>query len=213
MCILYAAFLLQILILPLFYVTYFYKHGTKKTTIQDYSFKALNLYAILSITILPIPMYNIFLAFIFCNEQSPITQNFTCYVGFYYLHAACAMLGCLLLSINTILNCIIYIETNHSSTKPFAAPPSRLNIIKLLFKILIVLYFVLFFNGRFGQYFVWAQFGIACAILTLRVQNTPFYMQSVNTLLIHLESFYIWISFYSVSCMVSLIYSALTHHY
>jgi hypothetical protein len=151
--ILYSALFVHLAVIPLISECYYYKHGTKKSAFQDYSFQIMNMYAIMSITILPIPLYNIFMAIVFCDPNSPITRNFQCYEGIYYLHFGAAILGLVLLSILSILNCIVYIEINHSSQKPFASPSSRLNIMKLFMKILIVEYFTIFFQSKLAHYF------------------------------------------------------------
>jgi len=89
----------HLLLIPCIYVVYKYTHGKKKTTIEYQAFTILNFYAIASITCLPLPFYNVLLAFIFCDSNQPITANFQCYQGIYYLHFVTAIIGMILLSL------------------------------------------------------------------------------------------------------------------
>jgi len=73
-------------------------------------------------TIAAIPSYNIFIAIIYCNTNSPISKEFDCYEGFYIVHLTIACIGCFILAFFSITFILIYIDLNPCSTIPFAAP-------------------------------------------------------------------------------------------
>jgi len=114
----------------------------------------LNIYAVCLLTISVIPFYNIFIAVTFCFKNSPITENFECYNGFYYVHFSIGILGILITSFFAILAALIYIDTNLNSKIPFAAPGSKLNIIKLFIKIILTIYYTVFYTKTFHKYMV-----------------------------------------------------------
>ena len=89
----YITLVVHLLVIICIYIAYNYVHGKKKTSTQDYVFSILNLYGVASRTILPIPAYNLFFAFIFCDKTSPIHQNFQCFSGTYYIHFGSALLA------------------------------------------------------------------------------------------------------------------------
>jgi hypothetical protein len=140
----------HILLIPCIRIVYKYKHGKKKSTTEEYAFSILNLYAMALLTCLPLPFYNVLMSFAFCDNTQPIMRNFVCYEGIYYLHFSTAVLGMILLSIFSVICNLIYIRTSPCSTAPFASPPTKLNIIKWVYKVAIMLFYTISQDGHLG---------------------------------------------------------------
>jgi len=94
----------------------------KISTLHTYSVRILSLYGLLLTTVAAIPSYNIFIAIIYCNQDSTISAEFECYEGFYLIHIIAACLGMFILVVFSIIFILIYIDLNPCSLIPFAAP-------------------------------------------------------------------------------------------
>ena len=129
------------------YIVYSIVRYKKKTsTFLTYSLKIFSLYALLLNTILTIPFFEIFIGTIFCNSDDNIHANMVCYSGLYFLHLTIAIFGMIFLISFTLMFTLLYIDINPNSTIPFAAPQSKLNLLKLIIKFLLPLYIVVDFN-------------------------------------------------------------------
>ena len=123
----------------------------KSSTIMTYSLRIFSFYGLLLTTITTIPFYNIFISIIYCNKESPISSGFECYTGLYYIHLSAAIIGCIILFVFSLVFTMLYIDLNPNSKIPFAAPQSRINLFRLLIKILLPLNFTVFFKGDLNQ--------------------------------------------------------------
>ena len=96
--------------------------NVKASNFLTYGIKLLSTYGLLLNTIFSLPFYNIFIAVIYCNDESEIDKNITCYQGMYYIHFICAILGIIFLIILTLFFTILFIDLNPNGEIPFAAP-------------------------------------------------------------------------------------------
>ena len=115
----------------------------KSSTFLTYSLKIFSLYALLLNTIITIPFFNIFLATLYCQKDSPVHPNTSCYSGLYFLHIASAIIGMILMLIFCFMFTLLYIDLNPNSSIPFASPQSKINLFRLAIKFILPLYFTL----------------------------------------------------------------------
>ena len=136
------------MILLLFIFIVFKNQQSKKkvSAVFAYSVKILSFFALLINTILAFPLMSVFLSAIFCFENDNIHGNLTCYDGIYFLHLIIGVLGLLLFLIFSIMFILLFADLNPWSTVPFASPQSRLPLIRLVLKLILVLYFTLDFH-------------------------------------------------------------------
>lgn len=104
----------------------------------------MNYYAVLIITISTIPIYNIFIAVIFCFDDSRIPISMNCYEGVYFIHFTVALIGLMVFLAIAIIISLFYIDTNLASKLPFASPSSKFNVFRLFLKLVITSYYLLF---------------------------------------------------------------------
>ena len=97
--------------------------------------------------------------------------NFQCYQGIYYIHFGTAILGTLLLTLFVFFFNVIYIQTSFCSTVPFAAPPTKFNVIKLTYKIIITLFFTIVQNGHLGEIISIVMFVMFSVLLAMRIRK------------------------------------------
>ena len=129
------------------YIIYFIVRNKKKaSTFLTYALKILSLYGLLLNTILTIPFFQIFIATLYCNTNDDIHANMVCYSELYFLHLTIAILGMIFLISFTFIFTLLYIDLNPNSTIPFAAPQSKLSLLKLAIKFLLPLYIVIDFD-------------------------------------------------------------------
>lgn len=200
---LYVTFVVHIFLIICIYIAYKFEHGKKKTTTQDYAFSILNLYAVASRTILPIPLYNLFLAFLVCETGSPIHSEFTCYQGIYYLHFFVALIGFILVVIFSFICALIYMDTYLNSVIPFASPPNKIPLFKLCIKIWLIVYKSFYWDSTFlDQIFVFTLFALYVALLYMRVTNAPFYNLEVFNVCVTYESTLVWFNIYTLTMVI-----------
>lgn len=94
----------------------------KSSTLQTYGVKFLSIYALLITTVLPLSVFNSYLATIICNQTSPYSVFTTCYSIEHIIHLTVAIIGLISFIIIALLYCYLYIDMNPFSTIPFAAP-------------------------------------------------------------------------------------------
>ncbi len=78
-----------------------------------------------------------------CFDEDSIHSGMTCYQGIYFLHLIVGIIGFIMHFIMMIFATSFYIDLNPWSNVPFAAPQSRINLIKVLMKIGLCLYIIL----------------------------------------------------------------------
>lgn len=119
------------------------RSNKKTSTVLAYSLKFLSIYGILLNTILAFPFYNIFIGALYCNSSDKIHGTLTCYSGQYWGHFAVGLIGIFVLLFTSFLFNILYIDLNPRSNIPFAAPQSRLNLLRMVLKIAVIIYTVI----------------------------------------------------------------------
>ena len=87
-----------------------------------------------------IPIFQICLAFLACNQNKYMSQSFMCFEGTYFLHFIVALVSLLLHIFNSVLYHIFYQDPNPFSSHPYAIPFTRQSYIKPLLKVLLPLY-------------------------------------------------------------------------
>ncbi len=102
--------------------------------------KIMNVYAILITTVISLPLFDIFFNAIICRDDDHTNGNIACYQGIYWLHFLSGLLGLIMHSIISIGISILFIDLNPHSNSPFAAPKSRINLLKLALKAALPLY-------------------------------------------------------------------------
>ena len=115
----------------------------KTSTLLTYSLKVLSVYGLFVNTVLFLPTIQMFISTVICSDSLGIGKNGQCYTGFYFFHFAVGIIGIILSIIVSLTFTLLYIELNPYSKIPFAEPQSKLNLGRLLLKIVIVLYFSL----------------------------------------------------------------------
>ncbi len=119
----------------------------------DYLLKALSGYNLLLTTILAFPFFHICMATFICRDDDDKHGDMECYKGIYFLHIVVALIGMVFLLITTYIFGLLSLDLNPWSKVPYAAPGSKVNVIKLVFKILIVLYINLDYKVTFEGFF------------------------------------------------------------
>jgi len=84
-----------------------------------------------------------------CRSDDPIHDGLDCYKGTYFIHFIAALIGTIILLFMSFLSTILCIDLNPWSLAPFAAPRSRLNVLKLLAKIAVPIFFIVDYQVRF----------------------------------------------------------------
>lgn len=143
---LYAAFGLQVFVVLLFLgllLSRATKLKKKGSTFLTYTLKVLGLYMVVNNTILGIPFLNVFYSALYCQDDDKIHDSITCYSGIYWLHLAIGVIGLVLFLGVTLLVQTLFIERNPFSSIPFSSPLTRIDLLKLVFKIALPLYIVL----------------------------------------------------------------------
>ena len=115
--ILYLVFSVQFIMLILvIIITYNLAQSKKKTsTSLTYILKIFSLYGLLLNTVLTIPFFNIFIATIYCDNNSPFSQGLGCYTGIYFLHIAIALVGLVLFLIFLLMFGLLYVELKYTN--------------------------------------------------------------------------------------------------
>lgn len=112
----------------------------KSSTFLTYGIKLLSSYGLLLNTIITIPFFNIFIAAIYCQDESQISKNLGCYSGIYFLHLAIALVGLLIQIVFSILFTVLYIDLNPNSQIPFAAPQVTIILVTKKKKQILIMY-------------------------------------------------------------------------
>ena len=119
------------------------------STFLTYSLKIFSLYELLLNTIATIPLFNVFFATFECNSSDPIHDGTSCYQGIYFMHLTAGIIGLILILFFIFMSTLLYVEINPNPAIPFAAPQSRLGLIKLMLKIALPLYILMDYNVKF----------------------------------------------------------------
>lgn len=131
-------------LLLFFFITFRIQKSRKKTsTILTYFIKIFSIYALLLNKILAIPFFNILLGTLICFEDDKLHGNLSCYSGIYFLHFVIALLGLIIQLFFSIFFHLLFIDLNPCSNLQFAAPQSRLNLIRLMIKLALPLYIII----------------------------------------------------------------------
>jgi len=197
--ILYIVFIIQVIMVLLFLATAFQLARSKKksSTITTYSLKVLSSYMLLLSTVFALPIFNVYLASLMCFDEDSIHTGLTCYQGIYFLHLVVGIIGFIIHFVMMILATSFYIDLNPWSNVPFAAPQSRINLIKVLMKIGLCLYIILDYKKSGTKEFIAVYGVIWVGLHILRYRQTPHYNRSIFRTTIGLESLILW------SCIIS----------
>jgi len=197
----YIFFAMQLIMLLLAIVTAIYlaKSKRKTSTVLTYSLKVLSVYGLLINHVLALPAFQLFINAMICNDDDNLHGGIQCYEGIYFFHLVMGIIGFITFFSVSILFCLLYNELNPYSKIPFASPQSKLNLGKVLLKIVIPLYFTLDYKANLVKGFIVVYGIIWLAILVLKFRQTPCYNKSVFRFSLGLESIILW------SCLISII--------
>ena len=142
---LYVALALQVLMMIVVVVILIKLEESKKKTLTIVydTVRILSLYALLLITIAPLPLSQIFLESVICQEGDALRMGEECYTGVHMANMIAGVAGMTITLFLSFIAQILYIDFNPSSTLPFANSQSRVGIIKLIFKICLPVYVIL----------------------------------------------------------------------
>jgi PAS domain S-box-containing protein len=197
----YVFFAMQLIMLLLAVVTAIYlaKSKRKTSTVLTYSLKVLSVYGLLINHVLALPAFQLFINAMICNDADDLHGGIQCYQGIYFFHLVMGIIGFITFFSVSILFCLLYNELNPYSKIPFASPQSKLNLGKILLKIVIPLYFTLDYKANLVKGFIVVYGIIWLSILVLKYRQTPCYNKSVFRFSLALESIILW------SCLISII--------
>jgi len=115
----------------------------KSLTVVYYTVRLLSFYALLLITIGPLPMSHIFLRSIICQDDDPFGEGVSCYTGVRLANTIAGAVGMFFVLFFSIIVQSLYIDFNPSSNIPFAKSQPRLGLIKLVFKLCLPVYIIM----------------------------------------------------------------------
>ena len=147
----YVFFFIQLVMLLLMTGTAFVLAQSKRktSTVLTYSLKTLSVYGLVINSLLIMPTFQMFVSIIICNSSDTIKRGNACYSGFYFFHFAVGIIGFIISFVVSLTFTLLYIELNPYSPIPFAAPQTKLNLGKLLLKLVIALYLALDYDVLF----------------------------------------------------------------
>jgi len=131
------------LLLGIVTTIYLARSKRKTSTVLTYSLKVLSVYGLLINHVLALPAFQLFITAIICNQEDNLHGDLECYQGIYFLHLTLGIIGFLTFFSVSILFSMLLVELNPYSSISFASPLSKLNLGKLLLKVIIPLYFTL----------------------------------------------------------------------
>jgi hypothetical protein len=137
--------------------------------------KLLNFTALMTVTVFTVPFYNVLMSILMCYKDSPVSKDFKCYEGTYYIHFSFACLGMVIMVLFSLIFSLLYIDQNPCSQHPFAGPQSRLSIFRLFLKISIPLYFLIDYQKNNSLLFIYIITAIYFLMLIIRVKATEMY--------------------------------------
>ena len=142
---LYVVFGIEILAVMLLLLSTFGSKRNKKkqSAIISYFIKISSIYALLLVTIATIPFYEIFFVTLCCRDGDHVHGSIVCYSGIYWVHLAIGILGLIILIIMTILLVLLFVDANPNSPVAFAAPHSKISLLRFILKVALPLYFTL----------------------------------------------------------------------
>lgn len=165
-----------------------------KSTFLTYGIKILSGYGLLLNTIIAIPFYNIYIAVLYCKEDSSISQNFTCNQGIYILHIVISVFGLIFLVMLSMLFTNLYIDLNPNSTIPFAQPQSSTNFFKLILKIFLPFYMIIDYNRNWVEEYIVLMVLAYLLLLIQRYRSAPNYNRSVHSFQILCDIVLFWVT-------------------
>lgn len=169
-----------------------------KSTFLTYGIKILSGYGLLLNTIATIPFYNIYLATIYCKQDSPVTKEFTCNQGVYILHLLVSIFGIIFQLVLSLLFTTLYIDLNPSSNIPFAAPQSSTNLFRLVVKIFLPFYMIIDYTEKWVLEYIVLMVFVYMLLLIQRYRAPPCYNKSIYTFQVLCDITIFWVTMVSV---------------
>lgn len=140
---LYVVFGIELLAVLMFLLSMFGSRRNKKqqSAFATYFIKISSIFALLLVTIGIIPFYEIFFVALYCREDDNVHGSLGCYSGIYWLHLAVGIVGLVILILMTLLLIFLFVDTNPNSPLAFAAPHSKLSLLRFILKVALPFYF------------------------------------------------------------------------
>lgn len=121
----------------------------KKTlTVVYYTVRVLSFYALLLLTVAPLPFSQVFVQSIICQEEDPLRGNDDCYTGVHLSNMIAGVIGMVFLVLFSFLTQLLFIDSNPSTNIPFGCSQSKIGLFKLVLKLCMPIYVVLDYDVR-----------------------------------------------------------------
>lgn len=153
----------------------------KTSAVLNYILKTLSLLIILFLTILAMPLFQLFVTPILCSTQSPYNAVGQCFQGNHSVYFGIGIAMLLLYLLCSVILVTLYADINPCSSIPFAGPQSRISMAKSAYKMIVVVYYNLDYEGKYVQYFIGFCTLFSLLLLAYKYRRIVYYKRAVNT--------------------------------
>jgi PAS domain S-box-containing protein len=155
---------------------------TKKKTsaVLNYVLKALSILIVMFLTVLELPLFQLFVTPILCDSQSPYNATGKCFEGSHSAYFGVAVPVLMVFLLLYVVLVTLYADINPCSPIPFAGPQSRVAMAKSAYKVVIVLFYNLDWKGEFVSYFIGFCALFALLLLAYRYRRIVYYKRGIN---------------------------------
>jgi PAS domain S-box-containing protein len=153
----------------------------KTSAVLNYILKTLSLLIILFLTILAMPLFQLFVTPILCSTQSPYNPVGQCFQGNHSVYFGIGIAMLLLYLLCSVILVTLYADINPCSSIPFAGPQSRISMAKSAYKMIVVIYYNLDYEGKYVQYFIGFCTLFSLLLLAYKYRRIVYYKRGVNT--------------------------------
>jgi PAS domain S-box-containing protein len=189
----------------------------KTSAVLNYILKALSLLIIAYLSVLEMPIFQLFLTPILCSADSPYNPVHQCFQGSHSIYFGIGLAFLLIHICILVILVTLYADINPCSSIPFAGPQSKIAIAKSAYKMIVVLFYNLDHRGDYVSYFIGFCTIFALLLLTYRYRRIVYYKRGVNTFSAVCDSALTWayvcviihIIFTDGSSRIGLIYMAI----
>lgn len=189
----------------------------KTSAVLNYLLKALSLLIIAYLTILEMPIFQLFVTPILCSSESLYNPTRQCFQGSHSIYFGIGLAFIVIHIFILVVLVTLYADINPCSMIPFAGPQSKISIAKSSYKMVVVLFYNLDYRGEYVSYFIGFCTVFALLLLTYRYRRIVYYKRGVNTFSAICDSALAWayvcviihIIFTDGSSRIGLIYMAI----
>lgn len=153
----------------------------KTSAVLNYVLKALSLLIIAYLTVLEMPIFQLFVTPILCSSSSPYNAVQQCFQGNHSIYFGIGLAFLLIHTFILVVLVTLYADINPCSSIPFAGPQSKIAIAKSSFKMVVVLFYNLDYRGDYVSYFLGFCAVFALLLLAYRYRRIVYYKRGVDT--------------------------------